>query len=473
MGNGAFSFTNLCARRSGQMGEAMKNKIPGLEKAAYTGGLLGQNMLYNFMSMYILFFFTDLLAIPVHAATTIIVIGSLWDAINDPIMGLVVDRTRSRWGKFRPYMIFGPLMIALTSVLCFVHYGVSPAATIALAAISYVLWDMSYTVCDIPIWAITSSVSHNPDERNMMVTLGKIGGTIGTVIVTVGSIQIINAFGGERSAGAYTKAVMLIAVIGAVLMVAAGIKTKERIQPDKEVILIRKNLKTITVNGPLLALMAALLISNLVNGIRQSVQMYFVVYVWKDAGYVTPIGLSLVIGMTLGMIIAPKLIKHFEKKKLFFLFCLLGGLTSVIPFLGGRENVTLGLIFLGLSFVCTGAITILCSTMLLDAVEFSEWKLGYRGEGIIFSVNTFLTKLSSAFARLFIGIGLSIMSYVENQPITPKIQTGFSAMMYLIPAASFLLAVVPMFFYRLSGARMKEIHEKLEQCRGNEKMKGE
>ncbi len=443
----------------------MKNQVPKSERIAYSGGLLGQNMIYNFMSMYIMFFFTDLLSIPTQAATTIVIVASLWDAVNDPMMGLVADRTRTKWGKFRPYMLIGPAIIACTTVFCFVQFNVAPIVTIGLAAVSYILWGMSYTVCDIPIWAITSTVSHNPDERNIMVTLGRIGGTIGTVLVTVGSIQVLNLFGGERVASAYTFTAILIAGLGAILMILAGLKVKERIQPDKEVISVKQNIKTITVNKPLMALMVALLITNLVNGVRQCVQLYFVVYVWGDANYVTPVGLSLVIGMTGGMIIAPMLVKKFSKKMLFYIFSIIGAITSLVPFFGGRDDVMLGLVFLGFSFACTGVITILCSTMLLDAVEYSEWKLGYRGEGIIFSINTFLTKLSATGAKAILGIGLIMMGYVENQEVTASVQTGFSSMMYVIPALSFLVAMIPMLLYKLSDEQRKAIHEELENKR--------
>ncbi|WP_249028899.1 MFS transporter [Tannockella kyphosi] len=443
----------------------MNYEVPKSEKIAYGGGLLGQNMIYNFMSMYIMFYFTDLLMIPTQAATIIVIIASLWDAMNDPMMGLLTDRTRTKWGKFRPYMIIGPVIIACTTIFCFLQYDVAPTTTIILAAISYILWGMSYTICDIPIWAITSSVSHEPDERNIMVTLGRIGGTIGTVLVTVGSIHILNLFGGERVASAYTFTAAIIAIIGAILMIIAGLKVKERIQPDKEVISIKQNMKTVTHNKPLMALMMALLVTNLVNGIRQSVQLYFVVYVWGDANYVTPVGLSLVIGMTLGMVVAPMLVKKFPKKKLFFIFSIIGSITSIVPFFGGREDVMLGLIFLGFSFACTGVISIVCSTMLLDAVEYSEWKLGYRGEGIIFSINTLLTKLSATIAKLILGVGLIMMCYVDNQTVTPLIQTGFSSMMYVIPAISFIIAMIPMMFYNLTDQQRIEIHEELEAKR--------
>lgn len=443
----------------------MQKQIPISEKTAYTCGLLGQNMIYNFMAMYITFFFTDLLLIPTAVATVIVVIASLWDAINDPMMGILADRTRTKYGKFRPYMIFGPIVIIITTIICFLNLGLSATSAIIVAGVCYILWGMSYTLCDIPIWAITSTVSTNPEERTIMVTLGKIGGTIGTVIVTVGGIIVINAFGGVREASAYTYSAAVFVILGGVLMILAGIKTKERIAPEKEVMSFKKNIKTITSNKPLQILMIALLITNVVNAIRQAVQLYFTVYVWGDETMVTPIGISLVVGMTFGMIIAPRLMKIMQKRKIFFIFSLLGAITSIVPMLD-QMNIMLALVFLGLSFLSTGVISIVCATMLLDAVEYSEWKLGYRGEGIIFSINTFLTKLSATFAKLVLGVGLIMIGYVENMVPTQLVQTGLSAMMYVVPAISFLVSMIPMIFYKLTDEEFAQIHNELESKRG-------
>ncbi|MFI3165268.1 MAG: glycoside-pentoside-hexuronide (GPH):cation symporter [Bacillota bacterium] len=443
----------------------MKGQVPISEKISYSSGLLGQNMIYNFVAMYIMFYFTDILCIPTAVATVIVVIASLWDAINDPMMGIITDRTRTKYGKFRPYMIFGPVFIMLTTIFCFVNFGLSAMGAIIFAGVCYILWGMSYTLCDIPIWAITSTVSTLPEERTTMVTLGKIGGTIGTVIVSVLSVTLLNMFGGERVGSAYTWVAILFAVIGGVLMILAGIKTKERIAPEKEVMSIRKNLKTITANKPLQALMIALVITNLVNGVRQASQLYFVVYVWGDSSMITPIGLSLVIGMTLGMIIAPKLVGIMEKKNIFFIFSLFGAVTSVVPMFA-QSSIIIGLIFLGLSFLSTGVISIVCATMLLDAVEYSEWKLGYRGEGIIFSINTFLTKLSATFSKLILGVCLIVIGYVENMQPTALVQSGISSLMYVIPAVSFLISMIPMIFYTLTEEKRKEIHSELEAKRG-------
>ena len=140
----------------------MKNRrenggVTLVERIAYPLGLAGKNMVYNFMSMYILFFFTDLLGIPAAIATGIIVAASAWDVINDPLMGLITDRTRTRLGKLRPYLIFGPVVLAIMFALCFCDFGLAQVAAIGVAALFYVLWGMSYTVCDIPIWAISSA----------------------------------------------------------------------------------------------------------------------------------------------------------------------------------------------------------------------------------------------------------------------------------------------------------------------------
>ena len=192
------------------------------EKVTYTGSLLGQNMIYSMVTMYVMFFFTDLLHIPSESVTIIMVAASLWDAVNDILMGMIADRTRTRIGKFRPYLLAGPAFIAVVTILCFVNFGGSPAGTVAVAAISYVLWGMTYTVYDIPIWAISSVSSRNADEKNGMVTLGRIGGTLGTVIVSVGSVPLLNAFGGERSASAYTAMAAIVAISAAVLMILSG-----------------------------------------------------------------------------------------------------------------------------------------------------------------------------------------------------------------------------------------------------------
>src|SRR5690625_1446202 len=233
----------------------MKTNLRNREKISYTSSLIGQNMIYNFMAMYIMFFFTDLLGISPAIATTIIVTASLWDAINDPLMGMIADKTRTRWGKFRPYLIFGPIAIFITTVLCYTQFNYGTLSTIIIAAICYVLWGMAFTVVDIPIWAISAVVSKKSSEKNTMITLGKIGGVIGTAIVTVGSIIVINGFGGERVATAYTITALIIAAIACISIIITGFSLRERILPDKDTVSMKQNFRTIIFNKSLIMLM--------------------------------------------------------------------------------------------------------------------------------------------------------------------------------------------------------------------------
>lgn len=383
-------------------------------------------------------------------------------------MGMIADRTKTRWGKFRPYLLAGPFVIAVTTVLCFWNFGGSAVGTVAVAAVCYVLWGMSYTVYDIPIWAISSVSSHNADEKNGMVTLGKIGGTLGTVIVSVGSAALLNAFGGERSASAYAAAAATIAGVGALLMLLSGFVLRERIAPPAKGIPFRRNIHTILDNTPLKALMVSLLVVNMVNNVRQVAQMYFAVYVWGDSSYVTYIGLSLVVGMIFGMAVSPALIRRFDKKYIFITACAAGAVSSFLPFAVGGGPVP-GLILLGVSFAFTGVTTITSTSMLMDAIDYAEHKLGFRGEGVVFSMNTFLNKLSSTISKGLLGVSLTAMHYVDNMAPNETVQTGFSAIVYVVPAVCFLLAILPLAFYRLKPAQIDTIRAELENRRTAEK----
>ena len=442
-------------------------KITKFEYGVYGTGIAGQNILYNFMSMYIMFFFTDLIGITSRTATIIVVIASLWDAVNDPLMGLLTDKTKTRFGKFRPYLLGGSVLILITTILCYSNFAVSKKASTFLAAAFYILWGMSLTISDIPIWALSSVASDESKDRNRMIAVGKIGATIGVVLCVLFSVKLLGIFGGERNVDAYLYSAAIVGSIAAVSIFFTGVFVKERIEPVKKKISMLENIKTVTENRSLLFLVICLFVLNLVNSIRQVSQMYFTVYTWGSADYVTSVGISLVIGMLVGISTTPKLIDKFEKKAVLTVACILGGVVSLIPYFS-LENVLLGLISFGLSFTTIGVMIITSTSMLIDAIDYSEWKLGFRGEGIVFSLNTFVTKLGAAFSRLVLGFGLIAINYTENQPVNQATINCFSALMYLIPAACCFLTILPLMFYKLDNRTNAQIAEELRLRREKE-----
>ncbi|MDC7250090.1 MAG: glycoside-pentoside-hexuronide (GPH):cation symporter [Sphaerochaetaceae bacterium] len=437
------------------------------EKITYSTGILGQNLIYNLMAMYILFYFTDILLIPASIASIIIIIASLWDAVNDPIMGMIADNTRSRWGKFRPYLIFGSFFIGIITVLNFSNGFTNYNSKIIFAAVTYIFWGMIFTSCDIPIWALSSVVSSSSKQRDQQVTFGKVGATIGVVISSVLSVPILNMFGGERSSTAYFYLALIFAGTGCLLMFITGLFSRERIKPNKEKTPFRENIKTIIYNKPLLLLMVALFVVNFINSIRQSVQIYFAVYTWGDANYMTLIGLSLVIGMLFGMILSPFLLSKYKKRSIYIITCIIASVVSAIPYFIDYSNVVLGLIFIGLSFLFSGIAMIVTTSMLMDTIDWAEYQNNFRSEGIVFSMNTFLTKLGATISRVILGISLVVLKYVENAPRTEKLQSGFSFMVFIIPSIAFILAIIPIYFYNLDEEKLKSIKSKLLERRDN------
>lgn len=417
------------------------------EKFLYPAGIMGQNMIFNLMSMYILFFFTDILGIDASVAGKILLFASLWDVINDPIMGAISDRTRTRFGAYRPYLLFGSFPLGIITVLCFVSFPLTGKALIALAATLYILWGMTYTASDIPIWALASVSSADETERTDIITRGKIGAVIGVVAVTVLSIPVLRLFGGERKDSAYTAMVGIFALVGVSLMFLLAIKAKERVAPGEKKSRLVDSLSALFRNKPFLLLAVAIFALNAANSIKQSAQIYFAIYTLGSASYVTPLGVALVIGMITGMLATTPLSARFDKKWVCIVSSLASAILSLIPYTISQDSFPLCFAINLFIFGLSGISMVITTTLLIDTIDYAERKLGYRSSGIIFSANTFLVKLGATASRWIISLTLTHCAYVKDMAPTPVLSRGMAFLVYIIPAIAYLVIIPPLVLF--------------------------
>jgi len=448
------------------MGKVMEEKVSVLEKLSLSAGLAGQNVIYGFISAFFMFFLTDLLGVSVAIAGIILTVASVFDAITDPIMGLIADRTRTRWGKFRPYLLFTPPMFAVAAVICFTKFNLPLSGIVAIAMTAYVLCDLTYTFSDIPIWGMASVMHEDPKIKTSVITWANFGATFGTVFVTVLGIQVLNLFGGEREPQAFFMTALIFSITAAALMICTGIFTRERVKSSEHPTPFKKNILAVVKNKPLLILLLSIFCVVMTINIRGTIQIYYSVYVVEDTNFMTYAGLALVIGIVIGLSAAPKLIAKFYKKYIFIAACIFNIIMSLIPYFLGYANMWVSVGFIGVGFISVGVLNSLMPTLMMDCIDYGEWKLGFRSEGIVFSTRTFVSKLCAAIARGATGLALVVLGFVVNVRQTPEVMQGLHGMMFLIPALLAALAIIPMIFFPFTedkrDAAMAELKEKEE-----------
>lgn len=498
------------------------------EMAGYMVGMFGQNLIYQIVTTGLYFYFQNVICLPAMALGWIFTLARVWDAVNDPIMGNIVDRTHTKWGKCRPYLIFGPPVIMVLTILAFFNSNYAEATTtggkvaiVAWAAVSYILWGMSYTVCDIPLWGITSVMTDDEKDRARALSLARIAAGFGGVGVLV--VQVAQAVGSGYEASGMTHSAaqrqgfittaIVLTVVSTVLFEMAGIFTKERVEAPKEHYTVKENFQIMWKNKPF----RQILISGILRSPMQLLlinAMTVVTYYYANGDIMNVIGkdgvnvpilinMILVAGMMfvgefIAMAITPALMKKFEKKTLYNFFTLIGAIPYALMFVlylmagGNVKPLGWGIPFslcIFLAGAAMGAINVLQSVMIADCVDYEEYTNGVRTDGVFFSGQSFITKLSSGLAAMissavfgfvgYSGANIDKLNTALNQGadfLTYDGGTGAgkyaAAMMFIIsvpPAIGMALAAIPTWKYALPDAEHTRMLDELNVRRAAKK----
>ncbi|CAH8203296.1 Sodium:galactoside symporter [Vibrio aestuarianus] len=443
------------------------DKIGKIELASYFGYGVGQCLSFGLIGSFILFFYTEYLGISAIAASTIFLIARIWDAVNDPIIAGYMDTLNSKHGKFRPYMLYMPVVIALVTVLCFWNIDAPMWAKIAYAAVTYIIWGTIYTISDVPFWSVASVMSRSPQQRATAVTAAAIAVGIGVNGANIVFPKLAALFAEGSTDGGYTMGASILMIAGLVLMLNGFFNTKERVDSQQEKVTLKDTFRTALQNKPLRIVLLAYstwVFYNIANGLY----VFFFTYNIGDIGMLAALGtIGIVTGFS-GML-TPVLTKRFQKRTLIMAISGLEIITRVTMYSFGYDSPVLLLTMFGIANVFSSIIGPLLSATIIDTIEYGEYKTGKRCAAITFSGQTFTGKLAVAIAGGLTGLFLTFIGYVPNSEQTQEALDGLFFAVVLLPAIGAFIRLAVMSRYTFTEDKHAEVCAELEK-RNNQQL---
>ncbi len=422
----------------------MESILSKKEKWAFGLAGLGQNMVYNFATAYIMVFYTDVVKLLPYAVGTMMLVARIFDAINDPLMGYFVDKRKSGNEKLLPFLRAIPIPMFIATMMLFLIPFESMTARLVYAYFSFILWDLVYTVSDIPFWGLTVMMTPQSKERLSLITYARVLANVGLAISIVIPPLMISSLGSNHTA--YLVTGLIMAGIGTLLFAFVGYFAKERVHPDHKK--QKGNILSLLKNKPLIILQSSRLLSAFRMVLATS-GLYYAKYNLGDEAQFSIMGGLLISSMILAMLVTLKLREKYTKKALYNFSLVLGLLAHGFLFIIGDISVIITYSILFISGLSLGLGDITSYNLVGDTVEYHAQQTGQRLEGMIFATQTFTTKLQSALGLYTIGLVLHYTGFVENAVQSATAEAGIFSLVSLLPAIACLLSLIPMFWFKL------------------------
>lgn len=466
------------------MAQALETKkLSGKEKTSYGLAAVGKDLCYMLSASYVLYYFQDIMGVSAAAMGVILLVARVFDAFNDPIMGIITAKTKTRWGKFRPWLFIGTV---LNAVILYVMFSappsMSPSGLTAYAAVFYILWGTTYTMMDIPFWSMIPAFTEGGKERENLTTLARSCAGVGSALITIVTIIAVQALGAGNERIGFSRFALVIAAVFVLFETIAVITIKEKSTVDVKTTSVGDMFKALIHNDQTMVVVLAIVLVNTAVYITSNLVIYFFKYdVGGDAWYN-----SYTIFNTFGgavsilsmMVLFPLLRKFFSTTKVFYIgtgSAIVGYLTLIaIAFLTPMDNVYLLLIPGFLIFAANGILTVLVTVFLANTVDYGELQNGTRDESVVFSMQTFVVKLASGIAALAASLTLSINHIQKGGTdatdaavvIDQAARTGLRLSMTIIPIILMIIAIL-IFAKKfiLTEEKVAEITEELHERR--------
>ena len=442
---------------------AVRVPSPRTQAVSIVTAAAGQNVIYTVVTTFMLLYllqYADFGPVQIAIATTVIAVVRVVDAVGDPIVGSLIDMTRTRWGKLRPFVLFSAVPVAVLTSLLFAVPDIAKSGQVWYFAIVYVIWGFAYTFCDVPLWGLIGSAFTDPTQRNRTVGFVRAFGAISLGLATLGLPQLARLLSfvpaGQDATGAgWTRSVVLVATIGMALYLLAFFNVRERDSAAAQKRLsFRQLFSALFHNGPLLLVLLGSVLG-FGRFIVQAGGAVFAVIAYDDEGLFTLLGAGIILGLVLASFFTPLLLRRWSARTLAIACGIGGAAISVAMYLFGFHNIVSVVIFLALTGAAIGVFNVLQPSMIADSVDAAEVKTGVRNDGISFATLTFTAKVMSAMATAIFGVVIVIAGYQNGVDVTPAMQNTVWIGITLVPAISCLLSAIPFWFYRVEPVRSK------------------
>ena len=476
----------------------------------YALGAGGQGMIYAMMSSYISDYYVNVLQLPLMFVLILMLAARVWDAVNDPMMGMIVDRRSMKNGRMKPYIIVATPIIAVLTLLMYLSPDMQQKPLMAFSAVVYILWGMAYTMADVPFWSLPNVLTPNSKERSDVISFTKIINSIGSALPEVLFLAIpliLNAIyaknGNEPNPLDFEKKkyfliALFAVIIGGIMYVNCYFHIKERVVlPDKKKVPGQPgSLSRIFHCKPLMLVV----IMGILSSGRYLVQAA-AIHVARYSFYIGPENptqadiinsISLVktifqvctiVGMFGTTLVMPALMKKFDYKKIVITTCLAGFAASVVTTVFGYtthlSSIYVLAPFIIIQSIPLGVINVISYAMICDSLDYMELTTGVRENGLGSACQGFINKIGNAFSTcgiivLYMLIDMDPAAMLSKEAIMPAIEVAFNqrfamfSLVSLLPGLSMMLCAIPMFFYKIAGKNKEKMLAELKEKREKE-----
>jgi GPH family glycoside/pentoside/hexuronide:cation symporter len=451
------------------------------EKLGYSVGDTASNLYFQIFMLFIIYFYTDVFGISARAAATMFLIGRIWDAVNDPIMGHIADRTKTRWGKFRPYLIWVIIPLGVLGVVTFITPDLGSTGKLVYAYVTYILLTMAYTAINVPYSALMAVLTPSSEERTVVSTYRFVAVFAGQFIVQYSILKLVSIFGRGDDTLGWPWAMACLSLLAIVLYLITFITTKERVKPltEQKTPFIQDLKDLFITNKPWVLIGIATIFQLTFIVMRSSNIMYYFKYFVRDqqmsffgSNYsfsfkdmATAFMLSGTAMTIVGAILTMKFSNFFDKAKTYVGFLGLAGIISGIYYFLSADNLVIIFILNLVWSFSVGPVSVLQWAIYTDTADYSEWKTGRRATGLLMAASLFTLKMGLAIGGALLAWLLAEYGFVPNQVQTAESINGIILIMSFYPAVFAIIGMVIMWFYPLTNKMMIKIEEELNAQR--------